>query len=320
MDEKIELALEIKKLSESIRNKNKALRLGISEREEYLETTFKPIVNPLNDISSKLDGKELTDRTKIENVPVDNKKEESQLITPSPDISLLNPEDLSSSSYVTSQEKDINLFNEDHYNNFRRENEKNLSILGEDIASKGVLTRKYIVKLLKDNPGSGRNYHVYGARLSKDGLMIGNSHITVGDKDDVHINGKSYKGTRGLFELIFKKVPTGYTQRDIKTFKQICNETNLHRKGYTKDANVHRNNTSKYKKIISALFPPKSRKLGNGLNFKNANTTNVFYYHDINDVVTRMQEIHDAMQAGHTGLDNEMEALTEVLKREKIIT
>ncbi|WP_143442451.1 hypothetical protein [Klebsiella pneumoniae] len=46
---------EIKSLSDAIRKKNRDLKLGISERHRYLENTFKPVVDPLQEISRKLD-------------------------------------------------------------------------------------------------------------------------------------------------------------------------------------------------------------------------------------------------------------------------
>lgn len=45
------LVKEIKSLSDSIRRKNRALRLGINERDKYLETTFKPIIEPIKELS-----------------------------------------------------------------------------------------------------------------------------------------------------------------------------------------------------------------------------------------------------------------------------
>lgn len=54
MTDQEKLLQEIKTLSDSIRIKNRALRLGISERDKYLEQTFKPIIEPLKEVSQGL--------------------------------------------------------------------------------------------------------------------------------------------------------------------------------------------------------------------------------------------------------------------------
>ncbi|WP_185964903.1 hypothetical protein, partial [Klebsiella pneumoniae] len=197
------------------------------------------------------------------------------------------------------------------------EEASNLSLLGRDIASKGVLTRKYVMKMLQSQP-SNRKYHTYGARLEKDGLKIGNSDLVIDDADELTVRGRKFKGTPGLLELIFKSNPEKYHLRDLNTFKRILEMTNAHKKNYSKTSPVHRNSSNKYVKVISKLFPS-NRAKGKGMAIKDAYDTNVIYYNDINKLVERMRLLYEAKQAGHTGVNNEMVALKQELRQRRYI-
>ena len=190
--------------------------------------------------------------------------------------------------------------------------ESNLSVLGKDISSHGELTRKYVLKMLHGTIAN-RKYHVYGARVEKGGLMIGDSTLIVDDTDNITVKGKTYPGTIGLFELILKKTPMKYTAKDLKMFKKILIDTNAHKKHYKLDSPLHRSSSFKYKNIIAKLFQNK-HVAGKGMSMKDSYTTNVIYYNNINKLVERMRLLHEAQIAGHTGVNNEMVALTEELR------
>jgi len=297
---------EIKSLSDSIRRKHRALRLGVSEREQFLESTFKPVVGPLTEISRKLDNS-IVQSTDGENVNV--AKENS---TGSDDEG-----DMGSMIYENDTEDSVK--DVDRSTSTPGE-ASNLSLLGDNIATKGVLGRKYLVKMLHQAPSNSK-YHVYGARMTDRGLVMGNSKVEMDNDDNLSIGGKTYEGTKGLFELIFKQTPSKYTAKDLKLFKKICQETNAHKKHYSSDQPIHRNRSSKYNKIISVLFPPKvtksKRVTGDGL--KTTQHTNIIYYNNINKLVDRLRVLYEAVEAGHTGLDNEIVALTEELRNRNVI-
>jgi len=58
-------------------------------------------------------------------------------------------------------------------------------------------------------------------------------------------------------------------------------------------------------------------KSGEGL--KNTQETNIIYYSNINKLVDRLRVLHQAVNAGHTGLDNEIIALTTELRNRNVI-
>lgn len=300
------LLKEIRSLSNSVRAKTQALKLGLSDRNRFLEETFKPITDPLNKMEANLaiaTGKELDSnetRLKHERSTTDISDQTSETMDKSTDYEM------------EGEEEDVNSADQTLATD---ESPTNLSILSQNIPEQGPLTRKYILKMLHSGKKASR-YHVYGARLEKDGISVGDSKLEIEQNDNIVINGQSFKGTRGLFELLFKPDPVKYSKKDLNDFKRICTLTSTHRKGYSKNAPVHRNKSVKYKDIIAKLFSTyrgKAKK-GSGMTMKSVYDTNVIYYKDVNKLVDRMRLLQQSTQAGHSGLDNEIIALTEELK------
>lgn len=348
------LIQEIKLLSDSIRRKNRALRLGISDRDKFLETTFKPVIDPLREVSQKLE--KVTEGDKVLPIPKSDIKTKGDVFFEGEeeleDVSE-EEEDLLEQVQEWGKDKSVQeeLLEPDQDKDISEEedapetNLSNISRLGLDIQYKGVLGRKYLLKMLQSTIPN-RKYHVYGVRLEGDGLMIGNSRLDIDEQDNIIVKGKKYKGTTGLFELLFKNIPVQYKIKDLINFKRICLNTNAHRKNYSQTLPVHRNQSDKYKRIISELFPTKMKRnkkrymsteevssipdlkkrrkvttdapSGSGL-LKSIYDTNVIYYNNINKLVNRMRLIHEAIEAGHTGLQNEWVALVDELINRRII-
>ena len=342
------LLKQIKLLSDSIREKNRALKSDISNRELFLEKTFKPVTEPLRKLVNMgkppilFEGDTISPISKYEKEKQsDEEREEFQDINKFNNLETTEEESEESEEVDTArQNKSFSISEE---NDEGEQASSNLSMIGSDIKHKGKLGRKYFVSMLHSTQPN-RKYHIYGARVDGAGVMIGDSVIEVTANDDIVINGNMYKGTKGLFELIFKQNPESYSNKDLIEFKNILEDTNAHRKNYLKDSKIYRNVSTKYKNIISHLFPPKRREpvkrkaisttqlnvihkkrktnesstSGKGL-MKNLYNTNIIYYNDVNKLVDRMRLLHEAKEAGHTGLDNEWVALVDELRNRGII-
>lgn len=314
------LVKKINILSDSIRKKYADLKHNVSERDRFLESTFKPVIAPLKEISNNLKNQATTMPVEDIGIKLQEPKEEDD------DDFETEDDNLEHINMSEGEEVDLpgNMSNTDNDEEISQNlpiltpssvNHR-LSILGNEIGSKGPLTRKFILKMLHTTP-SNRKYHIYGARVENDGLMIGDSLLTTDDEDNIIIKGKSYKGTPGLFELVFRNSPQKYNTRDLNTFKSILKLTNAHKKDYSVGSVIYRNKSKKYNEIISKLFPPHSRKhqsTGKGISLKNTYETNVIYYKDINKIVDRMRLLYEAKQSGHTGVDNELIALVDELR------
>lgn len=342
------LLKEIKLLSDSIRHKNRSLKLGISEREKFLESTFKPITEPLNQFGKNIQtpfvslaGEAILPISKYQ------QKEDYD----EGDTSFTEQRETTASEEESEEGVETDVLTEKEGISASREQEEeeesvnpsNLSKLGSDIIYKGPLARQFVLKMLH-SAQANRKYHTFGARMGENGLMIGDSKLNIDEGDNIVINNKLYKGTKGLFELIFKPKPNSYTKNDLNVFKKIIEETNAHRKNYSKDFHIHRNSSEKYKTIIAKLFPSKRKNpikrksistaeinllhkrrktnqpnpTGKGL-LKNVYDTNIIYYNDINKLVDRMKLIYEAKQAGHSGLENEWVALIGELRNRGVI-
>jgi hypothetical protein len=352
MNNQEKLLKQIKSLSDSIRQKSRALKMGINEREQFLESTFKPVTDPLKKLvqtskqpTTQFEGDNILPISKYEDMfPKHEETEGSEESEESEDFQVLDRGEGVKEGIKTEESSKEEGSEEEGREEEVTTNPSNLSKLGMDIKFKGKLGRKYLLKMLHSTQAN-RNYHKYGARIEDNGLMVGDSELDIDQNDDIIVGGERYKGTTGLFELIFKDKPGKHTKRDLQLFKDILEKTNAHKKGYAKNLPIYRNNSIKYISIISNLFPSKIRKRqikrralssaeinilhkkrrttdpstsGKGL-LKNLYKTNIIYYNDVNKLVDRMRLIHEAMEAGHTGLDNEWIALVDELRTRGII-
>ena len=68
-----------------------------------------------------------------------------------------------------------------------------------------------------------------------------------------------YKGTRGLYKLIFKRISddTIYTEDDKLAYKSVLLVTNAYRRSYNADNPILGNKGYKYKNIIASFVSGK---------------------------------------------------------------
>jgi len=94
--------------------------------------------------------------------------------------------------------------------------------------------------------------------------MIGDSILTVDDTSDISINGRHFKGNRGLWEILNRKNVTRgvVTADDLKRYKTILQLTNAHLQRYKPGGNVQTSRGPKFREVISKLFPQTRRPRG----------------------------------------------------------
>lgn len=112
----------------------------------------------------------------------------------------------------------------------------------------------YIRDLLYDT--TGVYDHTYGMRYDNNTWKIGDSIVEISDNDLV-IDNIKYKGTPGLFELIFYKVPdlSKVQESDYAKYKSILLATNGHKQKYLSRGRINANRSFKYTNVISKIFP-----------------------------------------------------------------
>lgn len=166
----------------------------------------------------------------------------------------------------------------------------------------GHIAGKYMKLYMAENPELD---DVFGIRrqVNEDGQFVfkmGNSDLEV-DKNDIKIGDKWYEGTPGLFELLVKKHPQGYTPKDLNTYRTIVLETNAHRVGNMPQNQVKGNKGQKYREIVKPMLEEKQ-----GTSYK--------YWNDPNELVDRLRLLIASQEAGHSGHNNEIISIVEELK------
>jgi len=98
----------------------------------------------------------------------------------------------------------------------------------------------------------------FGMRRDVDGTFrIGDAEVAIDQNSNVIVHGKSYKGTRGLFELLTrKKVDQSFiSDTDLKAYKEILEATHGHVENHDPSGVIKTTRGPKFKDGISKLFP-----------------------------------------------------------------
>jgi hypothetical protein len=226
-----------------------------------------------------------------------------------------NPfEDLGDQSVEENRKNIEEVIDTDVYNNYLKEFHK--------------IPRQYIDEMNHDK--KKQFDHRTGIRhdsLNKT-FYIGASEVRF-DGSDINVDGKLYKGTSGLYELLFKNNPKKYLTQDVHTYKEILDISNACRTNVDPNGQIQGSRSDKYKSIIAPLYfqsessetPRKQRKtVGKGM-FKevNNNPIDYVYWDDPNELVDRLKLLVASQTAGHTGHTNEIVSLIEELQEAHII-
>ena len=156
------------------------------------------------------------------------------------------------------------------------------------------------------------------------GMYFKDGDFRIGDKkvdiegDDIKIDGKPYKGTNGLWELIMKDEPElgKYTEDDFVNYGEILIQTNAIYQNNNPDQNKPKSsNSNKWKYLISPIWKEnKKRKAttsGTGLKILPS---------DPNALIDRFDLLFSSQKAGHTGVRNEIVVILDELKRQGVIS
>lgn len=176
------------------------------------------------------------------------------------------------------------------------------------------LPRKYLEDMISDS-----NFefdHKYGVRhdILTDKLFIGNSQIHI-KGSDVVVKNKTYSGTPGLYELLFKKDPQRFTNDDEKAYTDILLKTSAHKRYYQENKQIDGSRSKKYTKIIAPFI-----KKGGGLFIEvNKKEIDPWYWNDPNELVHRLRLILASQEAGNSNHTNEIVRIIEELREADII-
>jgi len=86
-------------------------------------------------------------------------------------------------------------------------------------------------------------------------FRVGNASIDIDQDSNVYEMGKSYKGTRGLFELLTRKKvdQSVISDKDRKSYKEICVATHGHLENHDPSGVIKTTRGFKFKDVIAKL-------------------------------------------------------------------
>ncbi|XP_071055111.1 uncharacterized protein [Onthophagus taurus] len=199
------------------------------------------------------------------------------------------------------------------------------------------LTRSYIEGYVRDDNNEFDSSNK-GVRVDilTDKYSIGDSEISFSSKtNDITIANKTYKGTKGLYELIFKREPENFTSDDQKNYVEILKTTAALNKNQDKSKQIIGDKSDKYRQIIAPVLNatesivrrsrvksvPVRLRTGEGLMQQQYNNqrSNFIYWDDPNELVDRLKLLIASQLAGNTSHGNEINSIIEELREARII-
>lgn len=313
-----------KKLKEQIVKSAKAVKRKVemiknikNANNMTLETIFKPITDPLQQIANS---------TNVEYIePLRNKNKvgtkSNTSCSPMEDFEESNTEDESDSDIETEIKSEKTLtksLSDLEENNITSESSFMSSKSSPSASKDQSLSGSLSSEVLKDTP--------FGVKNTQGKLMLGKTLVFVDDNSNIlRIGNRTLKKTSGLVELLFKKVPQLdiITDEDLQNYKLLLMDTNAHKRNCDPTKPITSNKGFKYMHIIKPLFKFTENKTtsakrvskGKGIEIlkKVKNDTDFIYWDDPNELVERLQLLFASRDAGNTGVDNEIIAIIEEL-------
>ena len=168
----------------------------------------------------------------------------------------------------------------------------------------------------------------YGIYAEDGKFKIGDKFITIED-NDIKVDGITFVGTPGLWELITLKNPENYTEEDLTKYEQLVILTNTAYRNNNPTQNYPKQSRGiKWKNIIKPIWKaiqkqkdedeyqefeeedPQPGPSGSGLKILPS---------DPNALINRFDLLFSSQKAGHTGVRNEIVAILDELKRQGVI-
>lgn len=337
MEHEVDLKKQIIKSAESVKKKLKIMRDLKSDNDMMMESVLKPITDPLNQLAL---GK--NDIQPLVSSPVLNKRKRKIATPPTKCF-----------KKRSSVNKDTNQSNEEMYysSNDSDNSEPNKTVVESDICSSEEESsskngRSEIEENLSfhsigspERPSYDPSWSTtseamenipFGLRFERGKLFIGNARVT-NKEHTIIIGRKTYTKTKGLMELLQKKMPdlSVITEDDKRMYKDILLDTNAHRRDYDPSKPVKSNKGMKYTAIIKPLFIKLNKNYssvesivqGSGMPIMKKLKPDVdfVYWDDPNELVDRLKLLWASRNAGNTGVENEIISIVEELQEYGVI-
>ena len=202
-----------------------------------------------------------------------------------------------------------------------------------DIINFGPLAVEALLQAFTKN-NIDLTYGIY----AKDGkFKIGNKEVNIED-NDIKVDGITFEGTPGFWELVTSKDPKleNYTDEDLNKYQRLVILTNTaYQNNNPKQNKPKSSRSNKWKNIITPIWEAIKQQKENEEDetedeyeeFTDKGTdllpgtsgTGLILPSDPNALIDRFDLLFSSKKAGHTGVKNEIVAILDELKRQKVI-
>ena len=182
----------------------------------------------------------------------------------------------------------------------------------EELMMVGPIAKNYLNKYIDLEEDVDMVFGIYGEGGRE---KIGSKEVTF-NGNDLIIEGKTYQGTRGLWELIVSNEPDDriYDDDDLDNYTEIMIKTNAMRREYDPANPRPRSSTSwKWKKVVKGIWDEYKASFGG------TGTKTIVIPSDPNALLERLDLLMASREAGNTGTRNELVSICDELLRQKII-
>ena len=171
----------------------------------------------------------------------------------------------------------------------------------------GPIATSYMSKFANKD-GVDKTFGIYN---EGDKFFIGNKEINF-DNNDLIIDGKTFKGTEGLWDLITSKDPSlKFTDDDYKDYVDLLVFTNTMKQKNNPSSTKPKSSTSKkYQKLIKPIWDSQKE-----IDLEQSSITGS----GLNDLIERFDLLMASKKSGHSNVKDEMISILNKLLKEKVI-
>lgn len=254
MDSRV--AAELLKTQDALRQKYRSLKSDIAKSQLALEETYKPITRPLRELVTTIGKKENDPHKSF--LKTEIKKDESlntKLIDRVPlEYYHTAPTNLEDDTFQYSSTQGRPEFEESFFDETFPGKIADASVMTENERYlqqfKAPLPRAYIQGKIEDVQNEyDDTFGVYFDPFRKK-YAIGTATVDFDDANFIIDDKFTYKGTPGLYELMFKKHPVGFRATDVDEYIDIIRRSNAHYLSYDPERGLSTSNASKFIDII----------------------------------------------------------------------
>ena len=162
----------------------------------------------------------------------------------------------------------------------------------------------------------------YGIQKSKTGYIMGDKNVEIDEQSNIHIDGNTFEGTPGLWELIMLKQPQNYTPEDMKLYEDVVEKTQVIFNPLTKKSTDKPKSTKKYTNILKHLEEAYETDEEKGVDEESKSGTGIqFLPSNINSLLDRLKLLYGEREAGNIiATNNEIVAVLDELLRQNYLS